>query len=503
MIRTILAAAFATLVSVSAQAQQDPLTAIAAGDGGAVTGAQLAPMLEAGGDACDLTPAVTQEYDALAVTRDQYAAGAIAATTRDANRAMSIDRMAAAIAAEPRGACRDSAAAVVQAMHEGGQIGPEVLAQLTAAAESHAQPAAPAADTPAPAEPDAPAATPLPSVAEQPALPMPGGPLGGAMQMLTQTLGPLGPVIAVGMLAFLLIALTIPFLLTSRQDPMDRLKKQRDMALDDTQTGPRSAPEIGQGRQAREILDLPGAAKRRGILGHPVEAGTGGIPQQECRPACFHFAQFALGLLLLLLGVMYALLNSATGEPTTQNLILSILIPGAVGYMAPKYWVTRRQAARQEEITNGFPDALDMMLVCVEAGQSLDQAIIRVAREIRAGFPALADEFEIVSWEIKAGKDKINVLRDMAERAGVADVGSFVTVLIQSASFGTSVAEALRVYAAEMRDKRVMRAEEKANTLPTKMTLATMMLTVPPLLIILLGPSVYNIAETLGSMDVN
>ena len=102
---------------------------------------------------------------------------------------------------------------------------------------------------------------------------------------------------------------------------------------------------------------------------------------------------------------------------------------------------------------------------------------------------------------MKAGKDKTSVLRDMSERAGVPDVASFVTVLIQSATFGTSISEALRVFSAEMRDKRIMRAEEKANTLPTKMTLATMMLTVPPLLIILIGPSVYDIAVTLGSMS--
>ncbi len=139
-----------------------------------------------------------------------------------------------------------------------------------------------------------------------------------------------------------------------------------------------------------------------------------------------------------------------------------------------------------------------MMLVCVEAGQSLDQSIIRVAKELRAGFPDLADEYELVSYEMKAGKDKTQVLRDMAERCGVSDVSSFVTVLIQSQQFGTSIAEALRVYAGEMRDKRVMRAEEKANTLPTKMTLATMMLTVPPLLIILIGPSIYEIYVTLG-----
>ena len=173
--------------------------------------------------------------------------------------------------------------------------------------------------------------------------------------------------------------------------------------------------------------------------------------------------------------------------------------PGGIGYMLPKYWVTRRVESRKEEITSGFPDSLDMMLVCVEAGQSLDQSIVRVAGELRASYPALADEFQIVAYEMKAGKDKAQVLSDMGERCGVQDVSSFVTVLIQSATFGTSIAEALRVYAGEMRDKRVMRAEEAANKLPTKMTLATMMLTVPPLLIILVSPSIVGIQNIGGN----
>ena len=215
----------------------------------------------------------------------------------------------------------------------------------------------------------------------------------------------------------------------------------------------------------------------------------------------FHFAQFALGILGLVLGVSYYLLVLAgRDDVTTQQTLLYILGPGGAGYMLPRYWVTKRRQERQEQIISGFPDALDMMLVCVEAGQSLDQAIMRVAHEIRASFPALADEFEIVSNEVRAGKDKSSVLSDMAERCGVNDVSSFVTVLIQSASFGTSIAEALRVYAGEMRDKRVMRAEEKANKLPTQMTLATMMLTVPPLLIILVGPSVVGITK-MGEMN--
>jgi tight adherence protein C len=212
----------------------------------------------------------------------------------------------------------------------------------------------------------------------------------------------------------------------------------------------------------------------------------------------FHAAQFALGIGFLLIGMIYTMVISAQGEVSTQMMVMSTIGPGAAGYYLPQYWVKRRLQARQGEITSGFPDALDMMLVCVEAGQSLDQSILRVSREIRAGYPALAEEFEIVGQEVKAGKERITVLKDMAERVGLPDVSSFVTVLIQSATFGTSIAEALRVYASEMRDKRVMRAEEKANTLPTKLTLGTMMFTVPPLMIILIGPSIHGIAKTLG-----
>jgi tight adherence protein C len=109
----------------------------------------------------------------------------------------------------------------------------------------------------------------------------------------------------------------------------------------------------------------------------------------------------------------------------------------------------------------------------------------------------LSHEFEVVSHELKVGKDKASVLKDMADPAGVQDIRSFVTVLVQSQKFGTYIAKALRVHASEMRDKRVMRAEEAANKLPTKMTLATMMLTVPPLLIILIVPSIYLISQNL------
>ena len=312
--------------------------------------------------------------------------------------------------------------------------------------------------------------------------------------MVTDILGPFGPLLVIGILGIFMIALTIPIFMKKDSDPLSKLKQSKSTQEKDKKS---ASLRFDHGKDKLEkfsnFLEPKNEDEYSAIKLKLLQAGY----RSKTAVRTYHFAQFALGTIMLIAGVAYAIMQSTTGDPTTQDIMLSILIPGTCGYMLPKYWVTRRQAKRQEEITNGFPDALDMMLVCVEAGQSLDQSIIRVSEEIRPGFPSLADEFQMVSHEMKAGKERVNVLRDMSERVGVVDVSSFVTVLIQSASFGTSIAEALRVFSAEMRDKRVMRAEEKANTLPTKMTLATMMLTVPPLLIILIGPSIYNIYITL------
>ncbi|WP_137699605.1 type II secretion system F family protein [Marimonas lutisalis] len=317
--------------------------------------------------------------------------------------------------------------------------------------------------------------------------------------MLVDLLGPMGPLMAVGLLGVVMIVLTLPIFLHKEEDPLDKLKKSQ-------RSSKKNAAAIQDKLRAKQRNDK--LEKYAAFLEPKSEEELAGIKLKLLQAGYrdrdavryFHFAQFALGILFLIFGVIYFIAFKSGGETNTQQTLMYILGPGAAGYMLPKYWVEKRQKARQEEITNGFPDALDMMLVCVEAGQSMDQAIIRVAREIRASYPALSDEFEIVAHEMKAGKDKSAVLNDLSERAGVQDVASFVTVLVQSQTFGTPISDALRVYAGEMRDKRVMRAEEAANKLPTKMTLATMLLTVPPLLIILVGPSVHGITQ-LGNMS--
>ncbi len=312
--------------------------------------------------------------------------------------------------------------------------------------------------------------------------------------LLVGYLGPLGPIILVGVLGLVIVAVTVSMMLAQPEDPLNKLKKNAKSGTT-TEAQKERLRQGGRNEQLErfsKFLEPEDVAELSKLQLTMRQAGY----QSKDSVRMFHAAQMVLAILGIILGLCYTtFVISPDVELTTQQNIMYILGPGGVGYFLPKYWINKRVAERKEEITRGFPDSLDMMLVCVEAGQSMDQSINRVAGELRGSCAALADEYEIVSYEMKAGKDKSAVLQDMGERCGVQDVSSFVTVLVQSATFGTSVSEALRVYAGEMRDKRVMRAEEAANKLPTKMTLATMMLTVPPLLVILVGPSVHGITQ--------
>jgi len=313
---------------------------------------------------------------------------------------------------------------------------------------------------------------------------------------ITGLLGPMGLIMILGVIGTTLVLFTVVMMIRQPEDPLTKLKRSANGQTDTT--GKQKLRQADGNQQLQKFAKFLEPENVADLSAKQLELRQAGYHSRDA-VRMFYFSQMALGLVGLLAGFVYINFLGGGEGMSTQKTMIYTIGPGAVGYYLPKYWITRRVEERKEQITRGFPDALDMMLVCVEAGQSLDQCIVRVARELRASYPALAEEFEVVTYEMKAGKDKVTVLNDMGNRCGVQDVASFVTVLVQSAAFGTSIADALRVYADEMRDKRVMRAEEAANKLPTKMTLATMMLTVPPLLIILVGPSVHGITE-LGTM---
>ncbi len=329
------------------------------------------------------------------------------------------------------------------------------------------------------------------------------------MEMLAQSwaflnaaFGPLTLFYVLGFFGTVMILMSAPLAFKKKPDPLNRLKGSAvsGFASGGSERGGQPTQlRYSSGSQTMERWSEKMAPTNQKEFSETrlklVQAGY----RAKSAVGTFHLTRFILGVGLLAFGTLIVFIRP--GEPNLVSIVLTVLVPGLAGYFLPNYWVERRRQLRQEDVTNGFPDALDLMLVCVEAGQSLDQAILRVSAEVQNAYPTLAEEFEIVSNEMRAGKDRVSVLRDMAERCGVSDVSAFVTVLIQSATFGTSISDALRVYASEMRDKRVMRAEEKANLLPTKLTLGTMMFTVPPLLIILIGPSIYEISTSLANLN--
>ena len=311
---------------------------------------------------------------------------------------------------------------------------------------------------------------------------------------LIESYGPAAPLYALIALGVLIIVVTLPILLKKKKDPLDRFGFQESRRDDDLlklrvdgDDGKLSG--LGDYLEPTDEKELSETRKMLRSAGYKDASSV----------RIYFFARAGLGVLLMLVAVFVFLIRPEEPDPVIALVFSGIF--GLAGYFLPIYWVKRQIEVRREEIENAFPDAMDMMLVCIEGGQSLDQAMARVGIEMKLSASPLAEELGVVTDEFRAGKDRTAVLRDFASRCAVNDISSFVTVLIQSQSFGTSVSQALRVYAAEMRDKRLMRAEEKANVLPTKLTLGTMMFTVPPLILILVGPSFIQIVRSLSGLN--
>ncbi len=204
------------------------------------------------------------------------------------------------------------------------------------------------------------------------------------------------------------------------------------------------------------------------------------------------------GLSLLVAPILLTLGTAQVGPELATTLVVSIVVLVAlVGFYLPDAYLAHRTEARQLAITEGFPDALDMMMVCVEAGMGLDAAIARVGEEVVYSTPALGEEFRLLALELRAGKSRTDALRAFSERTGVESVQSLVTVLIQADRFGTSVAVAMREFANEMRIKRIQIAREKANKLPVKLIFPILLFIFPALFMVILGPAALQIYRVL------
>jgi tight adherence protein C len=205
----------------------------------------------------------------------------------------------------------------------------------------------------------------------------------------------------------------------------------------------------------------------------------------------YYAARIGLAALFIMLFAFAAPIIS-TRMPEQMVPIIGIA-GAAIAFYLPDLWIMMRTRSLQTEYREGFPDALDLLVVCVEAGLSLDAAINRVGHEIGHAHPALAENFAMMALELRAGGTRADALRNLAERMGIDEVRSMVTLLLQSEELGTSVADALRLYADDMRTMRMLRAETKAHALPVKLALPLGFFVFPTMLIVILLPVMIRI----------
>lgn len=279
---------------------------------------------------------------------------------------------------------------------------------------------------------------------------------------------------------------------------------------------------FGERQEVRERLvgSSPGEAADMPIAGLRVHDARGawvslvtaiekaGIPLVDTKDATIRSRLVAAGYkqeyaprvyslirLIMVIGLplaIFAILWAAGSSPSLTKLYFIGAIAALLGLYLPNVWVRARADRRQRQIINGFPDALDLMLVCVEAGLGLEAAFSRVGMEMTRSHPLLAEQLGAVVLELRAGRSQEDALRRMADRAGADEIRAFATLLIQSHKLGSSIAQTLRTYASEMREKRRMRAEEKAHRLPVLLSIPLVTCMLPVMIGVLMLPAVIR-----------
>ncbi len=217
--------------------------------------------------------------------------------------------------------------------------------------------------------------------------------------------------------------------------------------------------------------------------------------RDEDAPRIYFAAKTLLAVMLP--ATAYVVLRLRAPELDDSLLMSVLVLAGAIGYYFPNVVLERLVFLRQRAIFEAFPDAADLMLICVEAGLGLDAALGRVADEMKLKSEALAEELQLVNLEMRAGATREKALQNLAARTGVEEVGTFATMLVQADRFGTSIGDSLRVFSDEMRTRRRFRAEELAAKIPLKLLFPLVFLIFPSLLLVLLGPAFIQVYRIL------
>jgi tight adherence protein C len=293
-------------------------------------------------------------------------------------------------------------------------------------------------------------------------------------------------------LTFLLIASIAFFLLfllgNKRESVINRLE---ELELSSSPKGMSSSKESRTDRVFDPLSKLiPKSPKEAGATRKKLmQAGYKG------RSALSIFYSIKLILIVTLpLGFYFSGLARTMPSDNVMILYFACFIGG---YILPDFFLSRRVTARRERIQLALPDALDLLVVCVEAGLGLDQAIMKTSEELRVTHPDICDELEIVNLELRTGKPRREALKNLADRTGVDDIQGLVSMLIQTDKFGTSIATSLRVHSDALRTKRRQRAEERAHKVSVKLVFPLVFLIFPSMFVVILGPGAITIYNTL------
>jgi tight adherence protein C len=229
-----------------------------------------------------------------------------------------------------------------------------------------------------------------------------------------------------------------------------------------------------------------------------VKFFNAGIRNEDAR--LFYFA--AKTVLPLLFAAITFLSLRGLSQTQGLNLFFCVLLAALIGCYVPNFVLHRRITRRKLEIFENFPDAADLMLVCVEAGLGLDAALSRVADEVKIKSLPLAEELHLTNLEIRAGGTREKSLQNLATRTGIEEINTFAAMLTQADKFGTSIGDSLRVFSDDLRHKRQVRAEEQAAKVPAKMLFPLVVFIFPSIIMVMLGPAVIQIIRTLMPMLV-
>jgi tight adherence protein C len=265
--------------------------------------------------------------------------------------------------------------------------------------------------------------------------------------------------------------------------------KAAPVSLLEEATGERLAERIAE--PLNRLLP-PSAAEARKLQKQLMHAGF----RSSTAPIVYRAIQLAV---LCGLPALVALTCAVLARPVSSA-FLWILIAFIVGFFLPRYVLRRMINSRQLRVRWGLADALDLMVISIEAGLGLNAAMMKVSSELKEVHPDISDEFELANLEIRVGRERDEALRNLAERTGVDDLKSLVAMLIQTDKFGTSIARAIRIFSDSLRTKRRQRAEQAAQKAAVKLLFPLACFLFPTLFIAILGPALLQLMDTLGNM---